>query len=91
MITQQQLRSNRADEKETAIVSVFADSAQRMLQNLSEFGLDVGLQGVSSGDDGSSSQDDSSSDILLYAVMVFVGALIAGCFLFVFLRAKRRF
>jgi hypothetical protein len=88
--TQQQQRSNGDDDKETAIVSFFADSAQRMLQDgpaLSEFGLDVGLQGV---DDGSSSQDDSSSDILLYAIVAVVGALIAGCFLFVFLYAKRR-
>ena len=65
-----------------------------MLQDgavLSEFGLDVGLQGVSSGDDGSSSQDDSSSDMLLYGVVILVGALTAGCLLFVCLCAKRSF
>jgi hypothetical protein len=67
---------------------------QRMLQDgavLSEFGLDVALQGVSNGDDGSSSLDGSSSEILLYAVVIFVGALTAGCALFVCLCAKRRF
>jgi hypothetical protein len=94
MTAQEQQRSNRVDDKEMAIVSVFTDSEQRMLQDgavLSEFGLDVGLQGVSSGNDGSSNQDESSSDMLLYGVVILVGALTAGCLLFVCLCAKRSF
>jgi hypothetical protein len=49
--------------------------------------LTVSLSGI----DGSSNQDDSSSDMLLYGVVILVGALTAGCLLFVCLCAKRSF
>lgn len=92
MTVQQRQRNTWADDKETAVVALFTDSAQRMLQDgavLSEFGLDVALRGAGSG--GSSHQDDSSSSIVLYAIVVFVGALTAGCLLFVRLCVERRF
>jgi hypothetical protein len=90
MTAQQQQINNRADDKEAAITSAFADSAQRMLQagtTLSEFGLEVGLKDVSGG---SSSEDDSITFKLLAAFVVFVGALVVGCSLYVCLCAKRR-
>jgi hypothetical protein len=59
------------------VVSVVADSSQRMLQDgaaQSEFGLEVGLQGINGNGD-SSGQDDSSSDggsAIVAAVVVLV-------------------
>jgi hypothetical protein len=78
------------DDEETAIVSVFTDLSQRTLQTeaaLSEFSLEVGLQGESSD---SSSEDDSTSSILLAAFAVAVAFLSIGCCFIGSFCAKRR-
>jgi hypothetical protein len=65
------------DDSGSSVVSVVADSSQRTLQDgaaQSEFGLEVGLQGIN-GDGDSSGQDDSSSDggsAIVAAVVVLV-------------------
>jgi hypothetical protein len=77
MTAQQQQINNRADDKETAIVSAFADSAQRMLQDgttLSDFALEVGLKG-----------DGSSGGSNLRDAVVVVAMVVAGCCVFVWL------
>jgi hypothetical protein len=76
-----------------SVVSVVADSSQRMLQDgaaQSDFGLEVGLQGIN-GD--SSGQDDSSTSsgggsAIVVAVLSFI-LLAAGCGLLFFLCAKK--
>jgi hypothetical protein len=71
------------DDSRSSVVSVVADSSQRMLQDgaaQSEFGLEVGLQGIN-GDGDSSGQDDSSGDggsAIVAAVVVLV-LLAFGC------------
>jgi hypothetical protein len=71
------------DESVRSVVSVVADSSQRMLQDgaaQSEFGLEVGLQGIN-GDSDSSGQDDSSDDggsAIVAAVVVLVLLAIGG-------------
>jgi hypothetical protein len=68
---------HQKDDKETAIVSVFTDSAHRMLQddaNLSEFSLEVGLQG-------------ESGSTFLDAVVI-VGILVAVICLLFWFRAE---
>jgi hypothetical protein len=75
-------QQNRNDSR-SSVVSVVADSSQRMLQDgaaQSEFGLEVGLQGIN-GDGDSSGQDDSSGDggsAIVAAVVVLV-LLAFGC------------
>jgi hypothetical protein len=71
------------DDSRSSVVSVVADSSQRMLQDgaaQSEFGLEVGLQGII-GDGDSRGQDDSSGDggsAIVTAVVVLV-LLAFGC------------
>jgi hypothetical protein len=86
------------DVSGVSVVSVVADSSQRMLQDggaaQSEFGLEVGLQGIngnSGGDGDSSGQDDSSGgdgSAIVGAVVVMV-LLAAGCGLGFFFCTRR--
>ncbi len=82
------------DDSRSSVVSVVADSSQRMLQDgaaQSEFGLEVGLQGVN-GDGGNSNGEDDSgsggSSAIVGAVVVLV-LLAAGCGLGFFFGTKR--
>jgi hypothetical protein len=71
------------DDSWSSVVSVVADSSQRMLQDeaaKSKFGLEVGLQGIN-GDGDFSGQNDSSGDggsATVAAVVVLV-LLACGC------------
>jgi hypothetical protein len=81
------------DESGVSVVSVVADSSQRVLQDgaaQSDFGLEVGLQGIN-GD--SSGQDDSSTSsgggsAIAVAVLNFI-LLAAGCGIIFFLCTKK--
>jgi hypothetical protein len=81
------------DEAGVSVVSVVADSSQRMLQDgaaQSEFGLEVGLQGingVSSDQDDSSSSSDGGSAIVVAVVVLIL--LASGCGLGFFFCTKR--
>jgi hypothetical protein len=91
MAAQQQ---RQQDSNEAAIVSVAADSSQRMLQAgaaQSDFGLQVGLQGIEGVGGDSSSQDSSSSggSAIVVAVIVLI-MLAAGCGFGFFFCTKRR-
>jgi hypothetical protein len=83
---------NNRDESGVSVVSVVTDTAQRMLQegeNQSDFGLEVGLQGINgeSGDQGSSS-DGGSSIIVAAVVLILLAA--GGCFAFVACTRRNR-
>jgi hypothetical protein len=92
---QQNSRALAAGESESAIVSVAADSSvsQRMLQaggTQSEFGLQVGLQGINGASN--SGQDDTSSSggsPIVVAVVILI-LLAAGGGLGFFFCTKRR-
>jgi hypothetical protein len=82
------------DESGVSVVTVVADSSQRMLQDgaaQSEFGLEVGLQGINGVP---SDQDDSSSSsgggsAIAVAVVVLI-LLASGCGLGFFFCTKRK-
>jgi hypothetical protein len=82
------------DESGVSVVSVVAESSQRMLQDgaaQSEFGLEVGLQGINGDGGNSSGQDDSSGggdSPILVAVVVLV-LLAGGCGLGFFFCTRR--
>jgi hypothetical protein len=77
---------NNRDESGLSMVSVVADSSQRMLQDVdaqSKFGLDVGLMGIN----GDSSGEDSSSDgasTMVVAAIVLILLAAGGGFAFVY-------
>jgi hypothetical protein len=88
MAAQQQ---RQQDSNEAAIVSVAADSSQRRLDDggdESEFGLQVGLQGIN-GDSSSQDSSNSGGSAIVVAVIVLI-MLAAGCGLGFFFCTKRR-
>jgi hypothetical protein len=85
-------QKNNIDESGVSVVSMVADSSQRMLQDgadQSEFGLEVGLQGIN-GDSGIEDSDSGGSSTIVVAAIVLIMLAAGGGFAFYYFTKRSR-